>query len=73
MQDRTSAPSGSSLKLAFFRRTGGFLFPDGWLLQNGSVALLHRIMHVADLVEMAGVDDTGYVVGDGGDKGLETK
>ena len=28
---------------------------------------------VADLVEMAGVDNTGYVVGDGGDEGLETK
>ena len=39
------APSGSSLKLAFFRRTGGFLFPDGWLPKNGSVAFLHRILH----------------------------
>ena len=27
----------------------------------------------ADFVELAGVDDTGYVVGDGGDEGLETK
>ncbi|MDE0191613.1 MAG: hypothetical protein OXQ90_09675 [Gammaproteobacteria bacterium] len=28
---------------------------------------------VADLVELAGVDDTSNVVGDGGDEGLETK
>ena len=33
--------------MAFFRRTGGFLFPDGWLLKNGSVAFLHRILHLA--------------------------
>ena len=31
--------------MAFSRRTGGFLFPDGWLPKNGSVAFLHRILH----------------------------
>ena len=30
MQDRTRLRPASSLKLALFRRTGGFLFPDGW-------------------------------------------
>ena len=28
---------------------------------------------VADLAQLAGVDDSGYVVGDGGDQGGETK
>jgi hypothetical protein len=28
---------------------------------------------VADFVELASVDDTGYAVGDGGDEGRETK
>ena len=28
---------------------------------------------VADFIELASVDDTGYAVGDGGDEGRETK
>ena len=28
---------------------------------------------VADFAELAGVDDTGHMVGDGGDEGLKTK
>ena len=41
MQDRTRSRPGGSLRLAFFPRTGGFL-------ENGSVALLRRIMQLRE-------------------------
>jgi hypothetical protein len=38
-------PAGSP-KVALFPRNGGFLFPERWLRQNGSLAFFGRTMQL---------------------------